>query len=387
MKAFSRGWLLLALVLAAVNLRPALTSLAPLVEQIAGDLGLSRALVSLSTALPVLCMGLLAPLAPGLAQRFGLERVIYLCMWLLVVALAARAWPGSAGLLIGSAVVLGAAIAVAGPLLSGFIKRHFAEQVGTTVTWYSVAMTVGGGAGAVLTLPAMHVLSERWELGLAVWALPALIAAVLWALVPKTPVAGRTDGAAGLPWRNHRAWLLSVFFTLQAGMFYAIATWIVARYHEAGLSALRSNSLLSIVMLMGLPGAFVLPWVSQRFNARYLPLLACALITCMCLSMITFAPTWLPELWAVVMGFTLSGSFALSLVLPLYEANSPLDVSRFTAMMLFTGYSVGSVTPVLVGLIRDLSGGYQWPFLILTAMALAKVCVVTLLARKSRSYQ
>ena len=64
---------MLALVLAAINLRPGITSFAPLIERIAEELALSRGLISLTTALPVLCMGLLAPLAPRLAVRFGLS--------------------------------------------------------------------------------------------------------------------------------------------------------------------------------------------------------------------------------------------------------------------------------------------------------------------------
>jgi CP family cyanate transporter-like MFS transporter len=76
----------------------------------------------------------------------------------------------------------------------------------------------------------------------------------------------------------------------------------------------------------------------------------------------------------VLLGLSVSGSFALSLVLPLYEVDSPLAVSRWTSMMLCAGYSLASFTPVLMGLGRDLSGDYQWPFTVLTAMALL-LCV------------
>ncbi|PZQ34893.1 MAG: MFS transporter, partial [Ectopseudomonas oleovorans] len=93
---------------------------------------------------------------------------------------------------------------------------------------------------------------------------------------------------------------------------------------------------------------------------------------------------FVPELWAVVMGFSMGGSFALSLVLPLYEAGSPLAVSRWTAMMLFTGYSLGSLTPILTGLARDLSGSYHLPFAVLTVLALVMTLVAWLLGRNRR---
>lgn len=369
--------LLLALILAAINLRPGITSLAPLIERIATELALSRGLISLTTALPVLCMGLLAPLAPRLALRLGLERTIALCMGTIALALLLRLAGHNAVLLIGSAVLLGAAIALAGPLLSGFIKRYFMDRMGSVVGWYSLGMAIGGAAGAVLTAPATHLLGGDWARGLALWALPALLGLLLWSCLPNRLDADELSGSnAGLPWRKPRAWLISAFFAIQAGLFYALATWAVARYHEAGLSLLHSNSLFSVSMLMGLPSSFLLPWLAQHLGNRYWLLLGCGLLSSLSLAMITFAPTFWPELWAVSIGLGLGGSFALSLVLPLYEAGSPLAVSRWTAMMLFVGYSMACVTPVLTGLARDMAGNYQQPFMVLTSLAL----LMTLLA-------
>ena len=382
MKPFPRALLLLALILAAINLRPGITSLAPLIERIATELSLSRSMISLTTALPVLCMGLLAPFAPRFAVRLGLERTIGLCMALIALALVLRVVGHNSVILIGSAVLLGAAIAVAGPLLSGFIKRHFAGRMGSVVGWYSLSMAIGGAGGAVLTVPATQLLGDDWAYGLAVWALPALLGLVLWLCLPNR-VEAESDVAVGLPWRQPRAWLISAFFAIQAGLFYALATWAVARYHEAGLSLLQSNSLFSVSMLMGLPSSFLLPWLAQRFQNRYALLMGCGLLSSISLMMITFQPTVLPELWAVTIGFGLGGSFALSLVLPLYEAGSPLAVSRWTAMMLCTGYTLACLTPVLTGLARDLAGNYQLPFMVLTALALLMTLVAWVMRRGS----
>ena len=377
--------LLLALVLAAINLRPGITSLAPLIERIAEELSLSRTLISLTTALPVLCMGLLAPFAPRLAMRFGLERTIALCLGVIALALLLRLAGQLSVLLIGSAVLLGAAIAVAGPLLSGFIKRYFAGQMGRVVGWYSLGMAIGGASGAVLTVPVTRSLGDDWSLGLAFWALPALAGLVLWWRIPNQVEQEEVaQVGGGLPWRRPRAWLISCFFAIQAGLFYALATWAVARYHEAGLSLLRSNTLFSLSMLMGLPSAFLLPWLAQRFQNRYALLLACGLLSSLSLAMITFAPTLLPEVWAVCIGFSLGGSFALSLVLPLYEAGSPLAVSRWTAMMLCLGYCLACLTPILSGLARDMSGNYQLPFMVLTGLALLMTALAWLMRRSPR---
>ncbi|MCY1423913.1 2-nitroimidazole transporter [compost metagenome] len=206
----------------------------------------------------------------------------------------------------------------------------------------------------------------------------------LWLRLPNRAESASEAGQGGLPWGEPRAWLITAFFALQAGLFYALTTWLVARYHEAGLSLLRSNSLFSLFMLVGLPSAFVLPWLAQRFDNRYQLLLVCGLIASVCLGMICFQPTLLPEVWAALLGLGLSGSFALSMVLPLYEVHTPLAVSRWTAMMLFAGYGLASLAPILTGLARDLAGDYQTPFMVISGLALVMSLLAWLLGRGRR---
>ncbi|MCQ4287938.1 MFS transporter [Pseudomonas stutzeri] len=367
---------MLALVLAAINLRPGITSFAPLIERIAEELNLSRGLISLTTALPVLLMGLLAPLAPRLAMRFGLERTIALCLGVIGVALVLRLFGESAAVLIGTAAMVGAGIAVAGPLLSGFIKRHFLDRMGKTAAFYSLSMAVGGTIGVVLTAPATQLLDQRWTLGLSLWAIPAVLALALWWRLPSQPEAA-VERQAGLPWSEPRAWLVSIYFALQAGLFYALATWLVARYHEAGFSVLQSNAFFSGFMLIGLPSSFAMPWLAQRFGNRHLLMSGCGLLATVCLLIIAWVPQVQPLVVCMLLGVALNGTFSMSLVLPMYEASTPLAVSRLTAMMLCTGYCLACFTPVLTGLGRDLAGDYRWPFLVLAGMS-AVMCVLAL---------
>ncbi|GGJ81554.1 MFS transporter [Pseudomonas matsuisoli] len=373
------------MVLAAINLRPGITSLAPLIERVAAELSLGRGIISLTTALPVMCMGLLAPLAPRLALRFGLERTITGCLALLGLSLLLRLGSHNSALLILSAACLGMAIAIIGPLMAGFIKRQFREQSGRVVGWYSLSMAVGGSAGAVLTVPWSHALGDDWTLGLTVWAVPALIAFALWLFIPnvKEPFNARETGR--LPWTHKRAWLITVFFSLQAGVFYALATWLVARYSEAGFSALRANTLFSTFMLVGLPAAYLVPWAAHRFQSRYRLLQVCGAVATTCLAMVTFKPLVLPDLWAVLMGIALTGSFSLSMLLPMHEAQSPMAVSRWTAMMLCAGYCIACTAPVLAGVGRDAGGSYVLPFTILTLMAMTMVLLALWLGQTSRT--
>ena len=382
MRSPSRLLLLLALVAAALNLRPGITSLAPLIERIAAELALSRASISLTTVLPVMFMGLLAPLAPRLAQRVGLERTLLGCLLLIGLALSLRLAATSSLVLIGSAALVGIGIALAGPLMSGFIKRYFAQGLGVAIGWFSLSMSVGGASGVVLTQPLTDAFADRWPLALAFWAVPALLAALLWLRLPNRDEPAGPAPAGGLPWTVPRAWLITAFFALQSGLFYALSTWLVARYGEAGLSTLRSNGLLSLFMLAGLPCSFLVPWLAHRGVSRLLLLGGCSTLALLCLLLIALAPGFQPELVAALLGIALSSSFALALILPMYEANSPLEVSRWTAMMLSVGYTLACLMPLLVGVLRDLSGGYRLPFTVLALMPAAMLLVILALRRR-----
>lgn len=381
MRVPARPLLFLALLVAAFNLRPGITSVAPLIERMAEELALSRAGISLTTVLPVLFMGLLAPLAPRLALRFGLERVLVGCLVLLVLALLLRVAGASSLVLIGSAGLVGIGVAVAGPLMSGFIKRYFLQSFGAALGWFSLSMSVGGASGVVFTQPLTDLFAGRWTLALAFWALPALIAVLVWWRLPNQREEQGSVPAGGLPWGVSRAWLITGFFALQSGLFYTLSTWLVARYGEAGLTAMRSNGLLSLFMLAGMPCAFAVPWLAHRYVSRPLLLGLCSTLALLSLGMIALAPTLWPELWAVTLGVALSSSFALALILPMYEVQTPIEVSRWTAMMLSVGYCLACLMPLLVGLLRDLSGSYRAPFLVLTLMA-ATMLLLTLALRK-----
>jgi len=375
--------LLSALLLAAVNLRPAITSLSPVIERIAEELALSRAFISLSTALPVLCMGLLAPFAPRLALRFGLVRTVFYCLLLLALSLLLRLTAHIPFVLIGTAFLAGTAIAIAGPLLSGFIKQHFAWQNGAVLASFSLAIALGAGCGAVLGLPITHLLGNDWARGLAFWALPVVLAVLLWWRLPNQPAEASEQGGK-LPWRSGRAWLITGFFAIQAGLFFSLTTWLLARYLEVGFDDLRAHFVFDLFMLVFLPSAWILPWLAQRLNAHYALLLLSAIGSLVCLVVISVFPLLWPEFFALLLGIGLSGAFSLCLLLPLLEAHSPLAVSRLSAMMLCAGYSLGSLSPIVLGAGRDLFGNYQLPFLLLCLLALL-LCLLAIRLQPRKS--
>lgn len=65
--------LIAGILLIAFNLRPAITSVGPLIGAIRSDLQLSNGLAGFLTTLPLLSFALLSPITPKIGKRLGNE--------------------------------------------------------------------------------------------------------------------------------------------------------------------------------------------------------------------------------------------------------------------------------------------------------------------------
>lgn len=371
---FNRLLPLIALVLVSLNLRPALTSIAPLIEFIVADTGLSRAAVGLITTLPVLMMGIMAVVSPWLAARFGLERCISAALAILTLSLAVRIWANNSVVLLLTAIGIGVGIAICGTLMAGFIKLRFSQRLNVAMPIYTLSITLGAAFGLVFTVPLLAYLQD-WRWAMAMWSLPVFLAWCIWQpLLPKQVNHIRTT-APKLPLGSVKAWLLTLMFALQSGLFYSLTTWLVVRYEEAGASLVQATSYTSIFMFSGLAGAFLAPVLLRLVPRSFQLLMAFNLTIFISLLCIVRWPMQLPWLVCICLGTALTGMFALALTLPIKQTETPLQAASLTSMMLTFGFCLGSIAPSLIGIARDNSSSYVWPF---TGLVVASVVMLLL---------
>src|SRR5687768_13727969 len=167
-RGVAAGVLLVAAIVAvALNQRPAVVAVAPVLGDLRADTGLSSALAGLLTTLPVLCFGAFAPIAPRLARRIGLETAVAFSLLLLAAGIALRLL-SPLSLLFAGSLLAGAAIAFANVLLPAYVKREF-RRPGAVMGMYSAALNVGAAAGAALTIPLAGALGVDWRWALGSW--------------------------------------------------------------------------------------------------------------------------------------------------------------------------------------------------------------------------
>ena len=190
--------LAIGMVLVAANLRPAAAGIGPLIDRIQSGTGLSNAGADVLVTLPVLCFGAFAPLAPVLARRFGARPAVAGALALLLLGLLVRLLPGLGFLFVGTAIA-GTAIAVGNVLLPVLVRRNFPERVGLVTGMYSTALIGFAALSAGVSVPVADALGGGWRPGLAIWAVPAAVALLVWAsqLGRRREVAGVAGGACG----------------------------------------------------------------------------------------------------------------------------------------------------------------------------------------------
>src|SRR5690625_2060001 len=90
-KGRGRQWLLGAAILfIAFNLRPAITSVGPLIGTIRDDVGFSNWNIALLTSLPLIAFMLVSPIAPKIANKLTSERTLMLGLFILTIGISLR---------------------------------------------------------------------------------------------------------------------------------------------------------------------------------------------------------------------------------------------------------------------------------------------------------
>ncbi|UVL62628.1 CynX/NimT family MFS transporter [Pseudomonas sp. B21-032] len=364
-----RPWLLLlGLVLVALNLRPALSSMAPLLGQVSDNLSLSASQAGLLTTLPVLCLGLFAPLAPVLARRFGSERVILGILLVLAAGIAVRSAFGSTGVFVGS-IMAGASIGVIGVLLPGIVKRDFPKHAGTLTGVYTMALCLGAAMAAGATVPLSERLGDSWSLGLGFWLIPALLAALIW-----LPQARQGHGAHHVAYRvrgllrDPLAWQVTLYMGLQSSLAYIVFGWLPSILIGRGLSPTQAGLVLSGSVIVQLLSSLSAPWLATRGKDQRLAIVVVMLMALAGLFGCLYAPLEGLWGWAIVLGLGQGGTFALALTLIVLRSKDAHVAANLSSMAQGIGYTLASMGPFAVGLVHDLTGGWNavgWIFAVL----------------------
>lgn len=374
-------WLVVAIVLVAISLRPGIVSMGPALPAIIDNFHLSHAMASMMTAIPDVLMGALALPTPWLVRRFGVNRVLMLALVLLSLSIGLRAYASNSLILIATTVGVGAGIAIAGAMFAGIAKASFANHAAFIMGIYATALSLGSTLSAGFT---GWILQEAgWRPATGIWAVFGLIAVVAWWQVIRKSATLRqvsappalATTAARLPIHTPVAWLIALFFACINFLFYSILTWTAAMYQERGLPTAEAGAVLASFTFCFMLASPVAGMYSRQLDRRGW-LAGCALLsTAGLVGMAT--PGASPWLWVPLTAFGLGGAFTLAMTLPLDHTHSPDAANRWNAFVLTIGYLIAATGPFIMGWMRDVSGHFNGAYQLLVGVSVLMLVLAT----------
>ncbi|MFC3456556.1 CynX/NimT family MFS transporter [Amycolatopsis speibonae] len=374
----------LAVVLVAFNLRPAITSVGPILGEMRDDLGATATWAGVLTTLPGLCFAAAGLAAPALARRFGIGAAIAAALSVLAVGLVLRVIDGPY-VVLGGTLVATAGIALANVLIPVVIKDSFPARVGMMTGVYTAALQGGGALGSALTPPLENAFGG-WRQGLGAWSVLAVLALLVWILaargVGRAPVAeAGKQGSGRSLLRSPLAWMVTLFFGTQAFLAYVVMGWLPEVMIDAGVSKGDSGLLLGLMSLIAVPISLVVAPMAARHGSQSPWILGLGVFGFTGMLGMMIAPSFSPLFWCVLIGLGMS-VFSLALTVIALRARTGEDTARLSGMAQGIGYLMAAVGPFLFGLLHDLTGAWTVPWIMMLVVFVAQMTFGALAGRR-----
>ena len=341
------------------------------------DTGITAVGASILTTAPVLCLGLFGFLAPKIAGRLGTERAILVFLIVLAAGTALRGVLSFPGLLAGS-IIAGAAIGIIGVLLPGLVKRDFPDKASLMTGVYTMALCAGAAFAAGSAVPFQQAMGGSWPAALAVWAIPALVAALVWLpMAPRRADAGSAKASrpkvTGL-WTDPLAWQVTLYMGLQSATAYMVFGWLAPMLRDRGLDPVMAGLVVSISILVQVPAALVSPHARDppsqpelRGGAADGRSPSSGLLG------LFHAPLGSVWLWTVLLGIGQGGNFAVALTIIVLRSRDAHVAAHLSGMAQSVGYTLAAMGPLGVGVLHEWSGGWDAVSILFVSVCFAAV--------------
>ena len=362
-----------AIVLIAFNLRPAFSSIAPVLNEIMADTGLTATGASVLTTAPVLCLGLFGPLAPWLARRIGSERTILAVLLAILVGTGLRGL-ASVPALIGGSLLAGAGIGIGNVLMPSLLKRDFPDRTPLMTGIYIMSLSIGAAIASATTAPLRVALGGWWAGALAAWTLPAAVAIAAACLAWAGQIGRQPAGAARLAvrrlqglWRDPLAWQVTLFMGLQSMLAYVVFGWMAPVLRSRGDTAVTAGFVVSVSVVFQVIASLPAPILAARMKRQSGPAAATMLVAAASFVALLTAPLSWQWALAALLGLAQGAAFSLAILIIVMRAGDSDMAAQLSGMAQSVGYTMAATGPLLAGVLHDWSGDWRgagWLFVV-----------------------
>ena len=381
--------LLIGIIVASSNLRPAITAVGPLLKTIGDDYNLAHWGAGLLTTLPLLAFAFLSPIVPRIGARLTNEIAVIAGMVLLVLGMLVRVVPWVSFLFLGT-LVAGAGIAILNVLIPGIIKQKFPLKVGLLTGVYSTTMSGIAGLSSGVSIPIAKGLGWGWSWALVIWVIPALIGIFVWIYIALrerkkhhlSKVEKKSIEKKSKPkytsdkriWKSGLAWQMAFFMALQSFLFYVTISWLPAILQGNGFTESGAGWMLSFMQFIGLPASFLIPVIAARLGSQRGIVVGIGIAMIFGFGTLLLGHSHLLMIiGTAIIGLSVNGNFSLALTFFGLRARTAQDAAELSGMAQSLGYLISALGPTLIGLLYDQTGTWTIPLYVMLGTVLVMV--------------
>ncbi|HEM5491382.1 TPA: MFS transporter [Streptococcus suis] len=345
-------FLIAGIVMLGVVMRAPFTALPSILIDIASSLGVEVSSLGILTSIPLIMFALCSSLAPRLAAKFGMERLMAFVLLVMVLGSGMRVF-NLPTLFLGTMLV-GATISFINVLLPSIVAANFPKKIGFYTTIYITLMGVAATVASMLAVPIVSVSS--WQTFIILITAVVLLAFLLW--LPNVRNNHRfevkkQDRQASSIWRNKTAIAFLIFGGLQSVLFYTEITWLPTISQSVGFSKEEAGLMAGIFNLTAIPMSMIIPFILSRHTKeiRRNIMLGTSSATLVGLALMTILPNnfilW--SLLHVILSFSNAALFPYMMLSFSMKTSSSQATAQLSGMVQTGGYLIAAVGPGLLG--------------------------------------
>ncbi len=361
--------LIIGIIFIAFNLRPAITSVGPLVVSIRDYFGINNLEAGFLTTIPLVSFAVISPFVAKISRRIGNELTLQLALLVLISGILIR-YIDQLWLMYLGTLIVGAGIAVSNVLLPGIIKADFPKKIGLMTSIYTTAMCAMAGLASGISIPISDGAGLGWQNTLLIWAILAIIGSLLWLPQLRNNQKSSTfddDKSDGKSiWNSSMAWWVTVFMGLQSFLFYCIIAWLPSLLQSKGMSDQLAGWMLLFVQIIGLPATFFVPIIALRLKRKEIVVVIIGLMNMLGFGgLLLFNHPILLVTSIGIFGLSMGGSISLAFAIISLRSKNSRQANELSGMAQSIGYLLAATGPVLLGFVFDRTGSWLMPLLII----------------------
>lgn len=362
-------WLITGIIFIAFNLRPAITSVGPVISSIRADLHMSNGTAGFLTALPLLSFAVLSPLAPKFGQRLGNERTLWLGLLLLLIGILLRS-AGVTWTLFAGTALIGIGIAIGNVLLPSLIKHKYPEKSGIMISLYTTSMCIFAALASGVSVPLAAQMGGGWKQAFLLWGVMALLALLIW--IPQLRHRDTANKAVKLQtssiWFSKMAWHVTIFMGLQSFLFYSSIAWFPEILRSHGMDTSTAGWMVSLMQFASLPFTFLTPVLADRMkHQRGIAAGLTAVYLIGLCGLLAGGSHILLAIWMIIIGIGQGSSISLALTLIGLRSENAQQAAALSGMSQSFGYLLAAIGPIFVGYLFDQTHSWTMPIVLLIA--------------------